>query len=267
MNELSQIKFSRKIKIALVLLTALLVGPISFFLTISALGIASAAIAVGIALFAVGVVNALIPATSDWLTALKFKSVQAVATANPIETLLAEQAQSKADLDEAREGIERSMADVEVMAAEVQEIKGDPAATKAQVEQWEERLGEYEKLLAYRVDLYKQAKIKHGDWDGVIRIARIEWRLLQSDARLSKTFQRKDEFMRKLRTQTALDTIQRESAQSRARLRMAIIDGEGTMEALKGQQPVHSITYDKNGKVVLGNVLDVPAVEIKKDQE
>jgi hypothetical protein len=207
---------------------------------------------------------ALMPAFTQAMTNLKFKAFTEVVSRAPIESLYAEQEESFNDLQEASKGIEEQMEHIEIMSEKVKAYakkQTDPD----QLASWQSRLSDYERLLAHNVELFKAAKTEHAKYGPIIDIAEMEWDMAKSDAKLAKAFGKKDDFMRNLRQKTALEAVQKASAASRARLRMALVNQEQTMVEIKDTAPVHAITYDTRGKVNLGNILDVQPISVPRE--
>lgn len=257
-SNLPQIRFNRKVKFGIAALTILIAGPLSFFLAVGVLGITSLVVAAAIAAGVAGVLSALLPAASQWLTNLKFKTFKAVVSRDPINSLISEQADSARDLKDGRTAIEEQIANVEELRNKMENFSKNRNVPLQQLQTWQSRLEDYEKLLAHNVELFKAAKAEHENYGQIIEIAELEWDMAMSDAKLSKAFNKKpDDFMRTLRQKTALDAVQKASANSRARLKMALLDSEQTQESIRGQEQVHAINYNQQGKVDLGTLLEV----------
>lgn len=260
-------RFKKWTQVALMAGTALVIGPLCFFLALSLMGISAAIIAAALALLIAGFVQASVPAASQWLTNWKFKALNAVVSRAPIETLYSEQEESYRDLQEANLKLTEQTTEVEVMRDKVDKFKRERADDPASVQRWMERLNEWEKVLAFNIELFKKAKVEYVNFGRIIEDAEMEWDMAATDRKLAKAFGKKDDFMRNLRTKTALESVQRESAAARARLKMSLVNNDYAVSQTKDQDAVHAISYDRSGKIVLGDVLQVPKIGVRRDDQ
>lgn len=265
---LTQEQFKTRVKWGLMGLSVLVIAPITFFVSLGIVGLTAAIWAAAISIFSLGVLNALVGPASQWLTNLKYKALEAVVSRAPIESLYAEQEQSYEDLKQSNLTITEQMTEVEVMRDKVSNFKRTRPDDAEGNARWEARLQEWEKILAFNLELFKEAKTEHIKFGRIIEDAEMDWDMSSTDRKLARSFGKKDDFMRKLRTKTALETVQRESAASRARLKMSLVNNDYAVSQTKDKDPVHAITYDTQGKIVTGNLLNVEPLKVPRtDQE
>lgn len=265
---ISEQKFKTLAKWGIVGLVSLILGPIFFLIAKGILGATLAIVAAAFALFVIGFLNAKAPAVSEWLTQTKFKSFTDQVSRAPIESLYHEHELSWKDLQEARTAVEGQITHVEVMKDNVAEYKKTRANDPESIAKWVARLEQWEKILAFNLELFKGARQKYDEFGRIIEDAEMDWKMSLMDRKLSKAFGKKDDFMRNLRSKTALDTVQQESAAARARLRMSLEDNDYASSQTKDQAPVHAIEYDRDGKIQIGSILNVqPAKAVEVVQQ
>jgi DNA repair ATPase RecN len=180
-----------------------------------------------------------------------------------IESLISEQQAAQKDLEEAREQLSAQMAQVESMRDKVREFERTRSDDPDAIARWNERLQEWEKVLAYNVDLFKRAKADVVAFAKIVEQAEMEWSMATADAKIAASFGRKSgDFLRTLRERTALDAVQKASAESRARLRLSVVDHDHVVDQTRDKPAVHAINYTATGKVDLGRVLDLAEINL-----
>lgn len=256
--------FKNRAKIGLAILIALVFGPMSFLLALGILGFTMAGLAALFALLVVGVANAAIPAVSHQLTVWKFKALHAVVSRAPIETLVNEKSLMHADIKAAAAAVEMMIGEVEMWRAKVIDAERKFGPADPRVISWKEQLVNWEKNVAFRIDALKQGRKSLTEFDDLIDAAEMEWNMAETDRKISKAVgASSDDFERRLKTKTALESVQRNAAQARARLQLALASNDELTEQTKHQPQVHAINYDANGKVLTGDILNVEAKVVK----
>lgn len=260
MTTLTQEKFKKYATLAVGLAICVVVAPIVFLAIKGAVGLIAAAV-IG------SVCVALMPAFTQLMTNLKFKAYTEVVSRAPIESLYTEQQLAHNDLMEARTALEGQMGQVEMMKDNLEDYRKKRADDPESIAKWVERVNEWEKVLAFNIELFKGAKVEYAKFGRIIEDAEMDWKMSAADRKLSKAFGKKDDFMRNLRTKTALDAVQQESAAARARLKMSLVDNDYAVSQTKDKDIVHAITYSPAGKIDVGNILDVTPVSVKVEKQ
>lgn len=200
------------------------------------------------------ILNALVPAFSEWLTQLKFKGLKFVIDRGPVETLQQREQERFTALQE-QSGLLRQQASLLELYKKksIAHVKQFPEEAESQAQ----NLKQYEELFAYRVEAFKTARQDNAAFSHIVRKAESTYEMAVADAELGKSFGKQGDFMTAFKERYALEAVDKAAAESLATLRMAVIDND---YAAKVEAPAHAITYDKDNRVVLGTVLDVQAV-------
>ena len=250
---MTQERFKFWTKLGLGALVALLVAPVIFLVVKGIVGIA-------LALAVAAVINALVPAFSEWLTHLKYQSMRFVIDHAPVDALI-HRAQERWDaLEEQNKLLTEQAGTLEAYKKKAvtfaRNFPEEAAETQANLKQ-------YEELFAYRVDAYKVAKEETAKFMKVIDKAEAIYQMATADAALGKSFGKNKDFMAVFREKTAFDAIDKASANALGNLRMALLDEQ---LSAKIEAPAKAITYDANNNVVLGQVLSMDGITVPKIQ-
>lgn len=244
-------KFQHYAKLGLIGLAAIVIAPFVFLMV---QGIVGVAVAIAIA----GVLNALAPAASAALTALKFKSVKFVVDKAPVEALQARVQQMWKALEGDAEDVKQQKTSVEMLK---QLCESTAREFPEEAENLKVRLAQREASLAVRVELFKQAK---ASVEAFARNVKKAERFYEIDCRDAEIGGRdKPSQMQNFITDKAFEAIERKAAEARAAVSMQLegIDANPS-------RPVHAIKYTPANTVDLGNILDVQAtiqkVEVAK---
>ena len=247
-------KYKKLIQIGIVCGVALVVAPIIFLVIKGIVGVIVAG-AIGMTAMA------LMPALSEKLTQLKFQAVKMVISRAPVESLYARVQERHKLLQEQRTVLQEQAANLEGFKKKATKFMQQyPEEAPA----YQEKLNGYEKLFAYRVDLFKEATAKNQAFVKVVEKAEAIYEMAVADAALGHSFNKEQDFMAFYREKTAFDAIEKADNLAMSNLRMALIDDDFATKAVANENAtVHQVTYDAQGSVVLGNILNAvpePAV-------
>lgn len=236
-------------------LVALVVSPIIFMVIKGIVGLAIAGI-VG------SVLMAIMPAFSTWLTNMKFKALKAVIQANPIETLTAQREERAAQLTQFSKALTDQTVALERFRNEVSNMQRD---YPEEAPKYTAQLQDFEKLLAFRVAQYKAAKKALAKFDDSIKRAERIYKMSLASQQAGKAMNANMDFMSKFKEEVAFDAIEEENIKAIAALKRAMDDDDFVLNEIKTNNiETHSITYDANGSVILGNILK--PIEVVKVQ-
>jgi hypothetical protein len=241
--------FNRLVKYGGFGLVALLISPLVFLILKGIMGMAAIAVALAVA----AVANALIPAFSEWLTQLKFRSLKAVISRAPIETMIQRAKERWEAITEQRALLQDQLATLQGYKRKTEETA---QRYPEEAESMRLNLSQYEQLFAYRVDAFKEAKLSAEKYDHMVEKAEAMFSLAQADAKMSQSFGKQEDFMVRFKEKYAFDAVNEASDKAIANLRMALVDNN---YAEKIEAPAHAITYDRLGNVVLGTTLEIKA--------
>lgn len=223
---------------------ALAIAPFIFMLIGGIVGLAVAAI-IG------GVLMALMPAASTWLTNLKFKALKAVVEDDPVTTLIAREQERAEALEDARIQLEQQTAGVEVFRTRASQIVKEYPEEEPALKQ---RLQEYEQVLAYRIDEFKESRKTFQEFQRTVAKFKAMYELAKLDEATGKSLNTGSDMLAKFKEQVAFDAIDQANAQSIARLRMSLVDDDFARQQIQGRE-VRTINYSDDGRVLLGNIL------------
>jgi hypothetical protein len=239
-------RFKRLIQVGIAGGVAVVVAPTIFLVIQGLIGL--------IAAFVVGsVALALQPAFSTWLTNLKYKAVKEVVERDPCATLIAQRQERAQALEDARGMLEQQVAAVELFSQKTKKlVKQYPE----EAEESMQTLKEYEALLVFRVDQFKDSREKHAAFSRNVDKYIAKYELAQLGNATGKALNSGSDVMAKFKESIAFDKIDREHAQSLAHLRMALTDESYAKEQIKTSTSTHQVTYTPDGRVQLGSILE-----------
>ncbi|BAW19169.1 hypothetical protein [Ralstonia phage RP31] len=243
-NIMDKQKYKRLLQLGIVGGVALAVAPAIFLIIKGIVGLAIAAV-VG------GAVLALQPAVTTWLTNMKFKAVTAVVQANPIETLYTRQQERTQELETARVKLEGQATSLEKFRKKVAKLVQDyPEEART----YQDQLSDFERLLAYRVDQFKDAKTSLEVFKRNVVKAKDLYEMSLAAVETGAAMNAGEDFMSKFKEEVAFDEVDNTNAKAIAQLRMALADDNYVRDQIKGQE-VRAINYTAEGGVILGNIL------------
>jgi hypothetical protein len=250
---MSQEKFKKLTQYGVMGLVALVVSPIIFMVIKGIVGLAIAGV-IG------AVLIALMPAFSEKMAQLKFQALKGVVSRAPVESLHQRAKERRDELTTQRNTLQEQAAALAEFKNKAQKFNRDfPEEAPAINEQ----LAGYEKLFAYRVDMFKEAKVETDRFMKVVEKAEAIYEMAVIDAKLGKSFNKGKDFMSIYREKTAFDAIDKANSMALANLKMALVDDEFASKKVEAQTTAqHAITYDPAGNPILGNILDVRSIEI-----
>ena len=240
-------KYKKLIQIGIVCSVALVVAPIIFLVVKGIVGLIIAGV-IGMTAMA------LLPALSEKLTQLKFQAVKLVISRAPVESLYARVHERHTLLQEQRQILQEQAANLEGFKKKATKFM---AQYPEEAPAYQEKLTGYEKLFAYRVNLYQEATAKNKDFVKVVEKAEAIYEMAVADAALGHSFNKEQDFMAFYREKTAFDAIEKADNLAMSNLRMALVDDDFVNKAVANTTtPVHQVAYDAQGSVILGNILN-----------
>lgn len=246
-------KYKKGLQIGAILLVGFLVAPF-IFMAIGGL------IGLGIAALIGGIMFAVMPAVTERLTQLKFQALKGVISRAPVETLQQRAKERWEELAVQRNTLHEQAAALAEYKNKAVKFNKDFPEDAPQVN---EQLAGYEKLFAYRVDMFKQAKAETEKFMKVVERAEAIYEMALADAKLGKSFNKGKDFMAIFREKTAFDAIDKANSMALANLKMALVDDDFATKVVENQAtPQHAISYDAAGRPVLGNILNVEAIQV-----
>lgn len=248
---LTEAKFKTLLNIGIITAICFAVAPIIFTAIGGAIGLA-------IAYVLGAVVLALRPAFTEWLAQLKFKTMDAVISRAPVETLYQRAKERVDELNEQRAILNEQAGNLEGFK---KKAKAFAKKYPDDANDMNEKLIGYEKLFAWRVELFKQAKKETQNFVKEVEKAEDIYEMALADAALGKSFNKGKDFMSIYREKTAFDAIDKANSKAMANLRMALVDDVVVAEQI-GTQEVHAVTYDANDNVVLGSIMNLDEIKV-----
>lgn len=247
MDNSKAVKYKKMLQIGTIGVVGLVVAPVIFLAIKGIVGLVAAGV-IG------GVVLALMPAMTEKLTQLKFQAMKIVISRAPIESLYARVQERHNLLQEQRKVLQEQAANLEGFKKKATKFM---AQYPEEAPAYQEKLTGYEKLFAYRVNLFKEARQKNQEFVKVVEKAEAIYEMAVADAALGQSFNKEQDFMAFYREKTAFDAIERADNLAMSNLRMALVDDEFAIKAVENDaQPVHQVSYDTQGNVILGNILN-----------
>lgn len=249
-------KFKKYASIAAIAGVALILGPVIYTIM---LGIAAGFALIGTAA-ALLVLSALTPAFVEWTTQLKYRALKIIVDKQPVLTLQARVAEMWEELKEHAAKLTEQKRNVELLKSKSDAMAKEFPEERAMLKQ---RLDERERILAYRVDQFKQAKADTQTFARAVKKAEMYYEIDVQDAAIGFHNDTQGDYMTRFKVATAFDAIEKQAAQSRAAMYMEL---EG-VNAIPTDKPVQAIVYDANNQVQLGGILDVESAVLKVEQE
>lgn len=249
-----QQKFKLMAQVAIGGLVALVVAPIIFMVVKGIVGLAIAGVAGG-------VLMALTPAVSTWLTAMKFKALKAVITANPVEVLQSQLQSREGEIEKFRKALTDQTTELERFRVEVDKLSREyPAEAKT----YQAQLADFERLLAFRVDQFKAAKRAHEKFKSEIKKAERLYAMSMASQKAGQAMNTGEDFMSKFKEEHAFDAIEEAHIRAIATLKRAMDDDAFVRQEIEtaNVQP-HAVAYDNAGSVILGDILQPTTVKVR----
>lgn len=248
---LSEARFKTLVNIGVIGAVCFVVAPIVTQMIGGAIGL--------IVTFVIGsVALALRPAFTEYMSQLKFKTLNAVIDRAPVETLYQRAQERVNELNNQRSVLNEQAANLESFKKKAMAFAKKYPEDAAQMD---EKLTGYEKLFAFRVELFKEAKAETQKFVGEVEKAEAIYEMAVADAALGKSFNKGKDFMSIYREKTAFDAIDKANSRAMANLRMALIDDVAVTQQIADRE-VHAVAYDDNNKVVLGNIMNLDSIKV-----
>lgn len=241
-----QQKFKLMAQLGIGGLVALVVAPIIFMVVKGVVGLAIAA-AIG------GVLMAVTPAVSTWLTAMKFKALKAVIKGNPVEVLQSQLQAREVELNKFRAALTTQTTQLEKFRSEVTKLSKEyPEDAKT----YQDQLSDFERLLAFRVEQFKAARMAHEKFRSEIKKAERLYAMSMASAAAGVAMNTSEDFMSKFKEENAFDAIEDAHISAIAALKRAMDDDAFVLKEIKTSNvQTHAVAYDNSGAVILGNLL------------
>lgn len=253
--KLTENRYKLLVKMGMVGAAALVVAPIIFTVVKGIIGLAIAAALGGLMICAA-------PAVSTWLTAMKFKALKSVISANPIETLQGQRMERVKQLERFREALNEQTVELERFRSEVHKMQKNYPDEAAR---FEKQLVDFERLLAFRVDQFKAAKKALVKFEESIKKAEAIYRMSMASQKAGKALNANEDFMSKFKEEVAFDAIEEENIRAIAALQRAMDDDAFVLKEIEAKSiTTHAVSYDDAGHVVLGNILQPQTVKVRQ---
>jgi hypothetical protein len=214
--DLKSEKTKKWVQYGLFALAAFLFGPIALITVTGGIGLI---VMLVIALFTV---NVLIPWVSMAAKNWRLKALKAEAAKNPIETLQNEYLRRKQQILDYRNKVRTFAAEVKNFGDHVAGFKRDYPDESAS---FDEKFNKMNELLRLRKAKYERAQQGLKDYEKSIDKFKRKWEVAQAAQRLDQTAGAiNDEFIGKLMTETAIDSVQKSMNEAFAELDLALVD-------------------------------------------
>lgn len=252
-NNMTEAGYRRLLNVLAIGAVCFVAAPIIWYVVGGLIGIITAFVVGAVAL-------ALRPAFTERLSQLKFQALNTVISRAPVETLYQRAKERVIELDTQRQVLNEQAGNLESFKKKAQAFaKKYPNDSN----DMQEKLEGYEKLFAYRVDLFKQAKAETQNFVAEVEKAEDIYEMALADAALGKSFNKGKDFMAIYREKTAFDAIDKANSRAMANLRMALIDDAVVTSQIENTQQ-HAVTYDANNNVVLGDIMNIDSIKVPK---
>jgi hypothetical protein len=213
--DIKKLRLSTGVKWALGLAAALLIAPVIFLVVKGLVGLALAA-AVGLA-----IIN-FAPVLSMNFANWKLKAVKYAASVSPVETL-------QNVWNEKDQALKASLATITDFAAQVagfdDKLDGFRAEFPGESAKFEATLRAMQALLAKRKQRYQESRDKLAEFAGEIRKADAIWKMgLAAQAMTRAAGMTEDDFMQRIKTETAYDSVQESLNRAMAELDASLLE-------------------------------------------
>lgn len=202
---------------------------------------------------------AFAPAFAEKMTQLKFKTLKAVVSRAPIESLYSRLQKRTGNLNDFRQKLQGQSTALTSYRRKAQKmIKDYPEDAPGQ----QAELDKFEKLFMYRVDKYKEAKAKLQVFTGVVQKAERRYEMAVASLEAGKAMEMDESFMETLKEQFAFDAVEETVDAAFSQMDMALIDEETSMSHIRQANSTRQINYRDDGVIDLGNILQPVAMPV-----
>lgn len=245
MNETDLVE--KKKRITTVVKGTLAVGACVFvapvvFLAIK--GLVGFVIAGAIGLVTINLAPVIAEAIGNW----RIKAIKALAAANPIETLQIDYTHRRESLAQFKEAIKGFDVSVKNFEGKFEDFK---VRFPVEAPKFQETLERMKELLSLRRKKYKEADNTLDMYQGEIDKAKAIWEMGLEASKMNAAAGMKEDYMAKIRVETALDSVTSSLNTAMADLETSLIE-EADEKALHAPQMEHK------------DVIDVPAIKSKE---
>lgn len=213
--ELRKIRLSTGVKWALGLAAALVIAPVIFLVVKGLIGLALAGI-VGLA-----IIN-FAPVMSMKFANWKLQAIKGEAMRNPVETLQSVWSEKEEALAEFLKRITDFATEVNGFGNKLEDFKVE---FPGEAPKFEATLRSMQDLLGRRQQRYRESKEKLAEFAGEIRKADAIWRMgLAAQAMTQAAGMTEDDFMQRIKTETAYDSVQTSLNRAMAELEASLLE-------------------------------------------
>ena len=234
----------------------LVVAPIIMKVALNIIGSTLASVA---ALVIGAVIVALAPSFAEKMTQVKFKTLKAVVSRAPIESLYGRLRDRTGGLNDYRQKLQtQSTALTGYRRKAVKMIKDYPEDAPAQ----KAELEKFEKLFMFRVDKYKEAHAKLQVFTATVQKAERRYEMAVASLEAGKAMEMDENFMNTLKEQFAFDKVEETVDAAFSQMDMALVDEELAMNQIRQSNSTRQINYRDDGVIDLGNILQPVALPV-----
>lgn len=213
--DIRKARLSSAVKWGLGIAAAVLISPVIFLAVQGLIGLALAGI-VGLAIINFAPVLGM--KFANW----KLKAIKAEAARNPVETMQAVYAEKAAALKSYLDRIEAFAGEVLTFS---DKLDGFKAQFPGDAGKFEATLKAMQQLLQRRRERYSESKRKLAEFDGEIRKADAIWKMgLAAQAMTKAAGMTDDDFMQRIKTETAIDAVQTSLNRAMAELETSLLE-------------------------------------------
>ncbi len=207
------------------------------------------------------------PAAAEWFRQWKYNALKRVIEANPVLAHLGVMQERQKDLDENGALLQEQIEEIENAKRAIEGLIPYPDQHKKMLDQ----IHDWEQLLAYRVDEYKQAKesmlLQWANHKKLEICYEVDKKMAKAGQKINAAMSSLTQFVES----ESFKAVDRMNAKAVAALRMSIIDKDFAKEQIaKRDKPLHAVSYNPDGSVKLGNILkpiDVEAIVVEAPKE
>lgn len=185
------------------------------------------------------------------LSVWKYKSLKAMVSRDPINNLIALQKKR-------HERIERGRVHLEEQSVAVSSYKRNCDAMiekyPAKRAELEARQKVFEDMYAFRVDLYKKAKLDYSAAEEQLDYLEMEYHNAVAAYKAGQAFGDTEDFVEKIIEKTAIKAVYAQVDQSVTQMEIAMVDAN-VQKSIEGKIQ-HRVAYDQSGQIILGDILE-----------
>lgn len=181
----------------------------------------------------------------------KYKSLKAMVSRDPINSLIVVQKKRHERIEKGRTHLQEQSVAVSGYKRNCEQMI---AKYPAKREELEARQKVFEDMYAFRVDLYKQAKRDYNAAEEQLDYLEMEYDNAVAAYKAGQAFGDTEDFVEKIIEKTAIKAIAAQVDQSVAQMEIAMIDAN-VQKSIEGTVQ-HQVVYDRSGAIVMGDILE-----------